>query len=235
MHGLLLFLEHWDVHRVSMRGIKTFCPCICVIWEGWLGEKGYLASSTGRRESCLWVIKVACRLRWIISLLLGIVLLAWLRTTKPMLGGAGSLFRGFRSISLPPVVVGQSGLVDRDSHWLKVVVVELVAAARPIILTIPRELLMALLLLKITLQRPTSLLLLELRDYLRALSLIWCLSFPQEVSLILFGATGSSCDGGETAMTRLWMSFVTIFTRAACDRRARNLSLMSYVILLTCE
>jgi len=148
MHGLLLFLEHWDVHRVSMRGIKTFCPYICVIWKGWLGEKWYLASSTGRCESRLWVIKVACRLRRIISLLLGIVLLAWLRTTKPVLGGAGSLFWRFRSISLPPIVVGQSGLVDRDSHGFKVVVVELVAAAWPIIFTITRELLMALLLLQ---------------------------------------------------------------------------------------
>ena len=78
-----------------------------------------------------------------------------------MLGGAGSLFRGFRSFSLPPVVVGQSGLVYRDPHRLKVVVVELVAAARPIILTIPRELLMTLLLLH-TLQRSSSFLLLEL-------------------------------------------------------------------------
>ena len=54
-----------------------------------------------------------------------------------MFGGAGSLFRGFRSFSLPPIVVRQSGLVDRDSHGLKVVVVELVAAARPIIFTVP--------------------------------------------------------------------------------------------------
>jgi len=178
MHGLLLFLEHWYVHRVSMRGIKTFCPCICVIWKGWLGEKGYMASSAGRRESRFGVIKVACRFRRIISLLLGIILLAWLWTTKPMLGGAGSLFRGFRSFSLPPVVVGQSGLVYRDPHWLKVVVVELVAAARPIILTIPRELLMTLLLLH-TLQRSSSFLLLELWDNLRGLSLIWYLTFPQ--------------------------------------------------------
>jgi len=89
-----------------------------------------------------------------------------------VLGGAGSLFRGFRSLSLPPVVVGQSRLVHRDSHGLKVVVIELVAAARPIIFKVPRELLMALLLLQ-TLQRPSSLLLLELGDNnLGALSLI---------------------------------------------------------------
>jgi hypothetical protein len=59
-----------------MRGIKTFGPSVCVIREGWLGEKGYLATPTGRCEGRLRVIKVACRLRRIISLLLRIVLLA---------------------------------------------------------------------------------------------------------------------------------------------------------------
>jgi len=78
-----------------------------------------------------------------------------------VLSRAGSLFRGFRPITLPPVVVGQSRLVDRDSHGLKVIVIELVAAARPIIFLIPKELMMALLLLQI-LQRPSSLLLLEI-------------------------------------------------------------------------